>query len=347
MKKFLFFFVCVFAALQLSAQQPNIINHDFEQWTSGHPTGWTTSISGTINIPIYGSITFPYSVSLNFGSQTSDAHGGNSALKLKAKGMDLSSYNLPAFALPGIAQLGVAGSFSLSYETIQQLANVDFNNFDWSALEDVDWQELASLRNVFSKGEPFTMIPTAMKVWVKYMPPAGETDTMMILVGAYKTGEASTLLMGETPSAFGYYIASERLDNYTEITVPIQYDEEDVTCDSLLIMFVSSSFMNANENTELYVDDISFEFDYMSVASAERIKMNLYPNPAVNEITLSVENQSEMYNVTVYDMNGKQLKRMEQLTGNTNISVSDLSAGAYFLKVQQAGNETVRKFVVE
>ena len=75
--------------------------------------------------------------------------------------------------------------------------------------------------------------------------------------------------------------------------------------------------------------------------------MNLYPNPAVNEITLSVDNQLDMYNVIIYDMNGKQLKRMKQLTGNTNIPVSDLSAGTYFLKVQQAGNETVRKFVVE
>ena len=346
MKKVLFAFVCLVAALQLSAQQPSITNPGFEQWSSGNPVGWTTKVSGTVNATFMG-FNIPVPVNLNFGSQTSDAHSGNSALKLTANGMDLSSYGMPAFTLPGIAQLGTAGSFNVSLETIQQLAGLDFANLDLSNLPDVDWEELASLRNILSPGAPFNLVPTAMKVWVKYLPPTGVTDTMLVIVGAYKTGEPNMILLGQMPDTYGYYASNDRIENWTELNIPISYDPEDVNCDSLMIAFVSSSFMNANSATELYIDDISFEFDYMSVESTERIKMNLYPNPAVNEITLSVENQLDMYSVAVYDMNGKQLKRMEQLTGNTNIHVSDLTTGTYFLKVQQVGNTTVRKFVVE
>lgn len=346
MKKILFAFVCIVATLQLSAQQPSIPNPDFEQWSSGNPVGWTTKVSGTVNATLMG-FNIPIPVNLNFGTQTSDAHNGNSALKLTANGMDLSSYGMPAFTLPGIAQLGTAGSFNVSLETIQQLAGLDFANIDLDNLPDVDWEELASLRNILSPGASFNMVPTAMKVWVKYLPPTGITDTMLIIVGAYKTGEPNMILMGQMPDTYGYYASSDRIENWTELTIPISYNPEDVACDSLMIAFVSSSFMNANASTELYIDDITLEFDYMSVESTERIAMNLYPNPAADYMMISLDNQLDMYDVTVYDMNGRQIKKLEGLTGNTRMAVNELSAGTYFLKVQQAGNTTVRKFVVE
>ncbi len=349
MKKVLFSIFAIIFVLQLSAQQPNINNPGFEQWTSGHPTGWTTSISGSVNVTIFGSMTLPIPVSLNFGSQTTDAHSGDYALKLTANGIDLSSYGIPQFTLPGIAQLGTAGQFSVSLETIQQLAGLNFMDLDLNDIQNLNlnWEELASLRNVLSNGDAFSVVPSAMKVWVKYLPPAGQTDTMMILIGAYKTGEPNMLLMGETPTAYGYLAMTDSLPNYTELTVPIEYDMDDLTCDSLLIMFLSSSFMNANSATELYIDDISFEYDYQSISSPERVKMKLYPNPASNYMVVSPENQSELYNVTVYDLTGKKLRELNSLTGDTRVDLENLSSGAYFLKIQQAGSETVRKFVVE
>ena len=349
MKKVLFSIFAIILVLQLSAQQPNINNPGFEQWTSGHPTGWTTSISGTVNVTLFGSMTFPVPVSLNFGTQTTDAHSGDYALKLTANGINLSSYGIPEFTWPGMAQLGTAGQFSVSMETIQQLAGLNFMDLDLNDIQNLNlnWEELASLRNVLSNGDAFSVVPSAMKVWVKYLPPAGQSDTMMILIGAYKTGEPNMLLMGEAPSAYGYLAVTDSIVNYTELTVPIEYDVEDLTCDSLLIMFLSSSFMNANSGTELYIDDISFEYDYQSISSPERVKMKLYPNPASNYMVVSPENQSELYNVSVYDLTGKKLIERNSLTGDTRVDLENLSSGAYFLKIQQAGSETVRKFVVE
>lgn len=346
MKKILFVLVCVLAVSRLSAQQPNISNPGFEQWSSGVPAGWSTSISGNINVSLMG-VNIPVPVSLNFGSQSSDSHSGNYALKLKANGIDLSSYGMPAFTLPGIAQLGNSGSFSVSLETIQQLIGLDFTNIDFSNLPDINWEELASLGNILSPGEAFSMVPTAMKVWIKYLPPTDATDTMLILVGAYKTGEPNMILLGQMPESYGYQAISERIENYTEITVPMSYDLNDLNCDSMVLVFVSSSFMNPNRETELYIDDISFEYDYLSISSTALVKMQLYPNPAKEYMVLSPENQSEKYNLLVYDVNGKLLREMEQLTGDTRIGLGDLSSGAYFIKVQQSGNETVRKFVVE
>lgn len=343
MKKLLFSLVAAFLMLQLSAQQPNVSNPGFEQWAGTTPAGWTTSITGAITgVPIIGS--FP--VIFNFGSKSTDSHSGSYALKLQSKSLDLSLLGIPAITVPGIAQLGTAGSFSISIETIQELVSIDSTTDMSELINNLDLDELSTFTNIFSKGEPFAMVPTAMKVWVKYLPPVGETDTMLVLLGAYKEGQTSMLLMGDMPDTYGYYAVTERLEDYTQLTVPIFYDEEDLTCDSLVIMFVSSSFMNA-KNTELFIDDVSFEYDYLSVNSTERIKMNMFPNPATDYMVINPANQSEAYDIMVYDMNGKLLISVEQLTGDTRLSVSDLAAGAYFLKLKQSGSELVRKFVVE
>lgn len=343
MKRILFSLVAAFLMLQLSAQQPNISNPGFEQWAGTTPVGWTTSISGAITgVPIVGS--FP--ISFNFGSKTTDSHSGSYALKLQSKSLNLTLLGIPEITVPGIAQLGTAGSFSVSMETIQELMSIDSTTDISDIIDNLDMDELSSFANIFSRGEPFTMVPTAMKVWVKYLPAAGESDTMMVLLGAYKEGQTSMLLMGDIPETYGYYAVTERLENYTQLTVPVSYNEEDLTCDSLVIVFVSSSFTDA-KNTELYIDDISFEYDYLSVNSTERIQMNMYPNPTTDYMVISPANQSESYDIMVYDMNGKQLKSVEQLTGDTRLSVNDLAAGTYFLKLKQSGSELVRKFVVE
>lgn len=344
MKRILFSLVAAFLMLQLSAQQPNISNPGFEQWSGiTTPVGWTTSISGSItDVPGFGSLP----ISFSFGTRVSDSHSGSYALKLQTKSLDLSYLGIPVIAVPGVAQLGTAGSFSISIETIQELMSIDSTTDMSDLINNLDMEELSTFKNIFSKGVPFTMVPTAMKVWVKYLPPVGETDTMLVLLGAYKEGQTSLLLMGDLPDTYGYYAVTERLENYTELTVPVSYNEEDLTCDSLVVVFVSSSFMNA-KSSELYIDDISFEYEYLSVNSTERIKMNMYPNPATDYMVINPANLSETYDIMVYDMNGKQLKSVEQLMGDTRLSVSDLAAGTYFLKMKQSGSELVRKFVVE
>lgn len=351
MKKILSLVAFVAMMLHLSAQQPNVINPGFEDWitsgpNAGMPVGWSTNFSGVV-----GSTP----VDFNFGTRTTNAHSGNYALKIQAVDPE---EDFPVF--PGVAQLGEVGGFSISTETYDMLSLVDYSDPTWGNFFDYTWDEvsfildmlglseLGTMKNMFSKGNAFTKVPTAMKVWVRYLPPVGEKDTMRIMVGTYRTGEDCALIMGNHyPSSYGTLTVSERMEEYTELTVPIEYDTNALSCDSLMIMFVSSPFMNANLNTELYIDDISFEYDYVSVRSAERVKMQLYPNPASEYLTVSVEKQSESYNISVYDMNGKRVKRQMQLMGDSRLYVGDLPAGTYFLKVQQAGNETARKFVVE
>lgn len=325
----------------------NVGNPGFEQWNSSRPVGWTTSIAGTLNVtvPVLGNIPIP--LSLNFGAQTTDAHSGNYALKLKANGIDLSSYGMPAFTLPGIAQLGTSGEFEISLSTIQQLASIDWEHFSMEDLENINWEELMSLANVLSRGEPFTQVPTAMKLWAKYLPPAGETDTMMIAVAAYSEGVLSSILSGNLPGTYGLYTSSDRMEEYTELTIPLSFDPAHVTCDSLIIVAVSSSLMHPNANTELYIDDISFEYDYSSISSLNKVNLSIYPNPTSDVVNIVPENQTDKYAVEFYDATGKCVKSQDNLSGNTQVNMKDCAKGVYFAKIRQNGLLTVKMIVME
>lgn len=322
----------------------NIGNPGFEQWNSSRPVGWTTSIAGTLNVTV---LNIPIPLSLNFGAQTTDAHSGNYALKLKANGIDLSSYGMPSFTLPGIAQLGTSGEFQISLSTIQQLRGIDWEHFSMEDLENINWEELMSLVNVISKGEPFTQVPTAMKLWAKYLPPAGETDTMMIAVAAYSEGMLSTILSGELPGTYGLYTSSERMEDYTELTIPLSFDPAHVNCDSLIIVVMSSSLMHPNANTELYIDDISFEYDYSSISSLNKVNASIYPNPTSNFVNIVSENQTDKYAVEFYDVMGKCVKTQDNLLGSTRVDLKDCAKGVYFVKIRQNGLQSVKKIVVE
>ncbi|MBP9793099.1 MAG: T9SS type A sorting domain-containing protein [Flavobacterium sp.] len=71
--------------------------------------------------------------------------------------------------------------------------------------------------------------------------------------------------------------------------------------------------------------------------------VSLYPNPVKNTLNISLENNSEIQNVVIYDVTGKQVKLQEGNT--TSIFVEDLKSGLYLLEVTIEGNKAVKKFI--
>lgn len=71
--------------------------------------------------------------------------------------------------------------------------------------------------------------------------------------------------------------------------------------------------------------------------------VSLYPNPVIDILNISLENNSEIQKVVIYDVTGKQLKLQE---GNiTSIFVEDLISGFYLLEVTVDGKKEVKKFI--
>ena len=87
------------------------------------------------------------------------------------------------------------------------------------------------------------------------------------------------------------------------------------------------------------------EGDTTNVISNYETKLEIYPNPAKDEIHISSEEMIE--DVVVYDVYGRQQVNMttRQQDDNVTISVSDLNNGIYFVKVKTINNEIIKRFL--
>ncbi len=73
---------------------------------------------------------------------------------------------------------------------------------------------------------------------------------------------------------------------------------------------------------------------------AENTKMEVYPNPAVSELNVRLENSAE---INVFNIMGQNVLNMQGVKGVNQINISDLTSGVYFIS---AGSVT-QKFIVK
>lgn len=69
----------------------------------------------------------------------------------------------------------------------------------------------------------------------------------------------------------------------------------------------------------------------------------IYPNPTKDLLNISNPNNFDIKNISVADINGRVVKN--QAGSLTQINVSDLNAGVYFVTIEAAEGKTTKKFI--
>ena len=69
----------------------------------------------------------------------------------------------------------------------------------------------------------------------------------------------------------------------------------------------------------------------------------VYPNPTRDLLSISNPNNLDIKNISVVDVNGRMVKN--QAGSLTQINVSDLNAGVYFVTIEAAEGKTTKKFI--
>ena len=72
-------------------------------------------------------------------------------------------------------------------------------------------------------------------------------------------------------------------------------------------------------------------------------KMYLYPNPAEDVMNLFIPGDYTAI-VTISDMMGKTIKSFKQISGLSQINISDLASGIYFIRIE-GQTPDVQKFI--
>ncbi|MCR4873593.1 MAG: T9SS type A sorting domain-containing protein [Bacteroidales bacterium] len=326
MRKFLAFSIMMIGLLGMQAQN-SILNSDFELWSYGKPVNWTVDIHGSLT----GAMTIPLEV--HFGEQTSDAHTGNSAIKV-ASADATSSVISYTMNLPGFLQAGESDGFSVPFED----ALVVFNMLQDSAgigniveqLDSLDLSALATFFKVFSKGVPCESTPHSVTAWVKYQPQEG--DQMALFIMTKKNGEL-------VDYAFDFF-APENPNQYYQIGV--NFNTPGAECDSIMVIFTSATQMNSN--SVLYVDDVALNYNPDGLDSYNEFPGKVYPNPATDRICVHPYNALP-YEWILTDMTGKTIQA-GKADGNITIDTRYCATGLYLLRLNGDGISDTRKVMI-
>jgi photosystem II stability/assembly factor-like uncharacterized protein len=150
----------------------------------------------------------------------------------------------------------------------------------------------------------------------KYLPEA--QDTARFFVVMYSNGEQC---------GWGHFENHESIANWTEFSAEIQYNNADIIPDSMNLFIEASQWPPTGES-QLYVDKLSVDGDFIPVEQMITDELFAYPNPVKDILYLT---QTTNY-VQITDINGKI--QFESHTPTTKISTEFLLPGYYLLKTK-------------
>ena len=94
------------------------------------------------------------------------------------------------------------------------------------------------------------------------------------------------------------------------------------------------------------VDDFKVTSSTLGNATFLSSKFSTYPNPVQDVITVSSTDNIVFNEITITDINGRVIKnsKVNNLT-QTDLNVSELNAGIYFLNITSDTGKAVKKFI--
>ena len=82
-------------------------------------------------------------------------------------------------------------------------------------------------------------------------------------------------------------------------------------------------------------------------SAATDLSFSIYPNPAKDEIFISLQNTNTVAKVEIFDVTGRVVFSTANYTSNLPVNISTLSNGIYTLKVMKEGKQMAKKIIIE
>lgn len=180
-------------------------------------------------------------------------------------------------------------------------------------------------------------------VWVGKPKPPGTLDKSLspICPGEIKTGQFSSPPQGfATLELINPYANFEVHGGYTYLTVEAFYPVSE-----------STSFTHRQTNA-CGIKDVKYfvkVLDYSDTrcgGSGSLSTVQVYPNPAVNEVTVTSDTGEEEKQVTLLSDANEQLFQTRASTKEIKIPVSSFRAGIYYIQVESQSEGVVKKQLV-
>ena len=306
--------VALSLGLQVSAQ--NIVNGDVEIWNQYQglngpylDLGPNTDRTQNFLRSLNGILTAPFAPATCFRvTNATDVHNGTYSLRVQTK-------LLGTILIPGYIGTG-----------------------------DVD----VATQSI-TLGRAYAFRPTSLDFWYKYNPVNGDSAAFYVEFTKWDALNQQRIVVGTAGN-----VVRNAVTTYTQEVLTINYLTSD-TPDSVNVILCSSGGYNlvnlqgsvGQENSELFLDDISFTFP-ASVNNLENSHLvKVFPTMAAEQLHVNLEEMNQPVRIRVYDMQGRMIQDIRTEQANNTLSTQTWAAGAYTVLVQTDFHPLARVKVVK
>ncbi len=168
-----------------------------------------------------------------------------------------------------------------------------------------------------------------------------DPDFFKLEIQKYSNGELA-------PQVVDFYLADYRFDDNSEDYIVDDWQWVDLTSlgnvDSLQFTLSSTDVGDFGINTPLFFSIDNFEIGTAISTSNENLQLTssnlkVYPNPASNEIIFALPNLESASDLQIFDILGKQVFYQVINPLQSNVDISSLGAGTYFLQVSTSAQK--------
>lgn len=107
---------------------------------------------------------------------------------------------------------------------------------------------------------------------------------------------------------------------------------------------VTGTDVNGCINTTTIAQLVSACTDIFSIRGIDDSGINIYPNPAVKEITIEV---SKTLNVKIVNALGQIVNEIKLIEGKNSLNLTDLNFGIYYFIIEQDNSRMTKKIVID
>ena len=150
------------------------------------------------------------------------------------------------------------------------------------------------------------------------------------------------LTIGDSQSAAGQATVVQSYTNSSAVAYTTHTATFTAPSSGIFYFGIHNNTPQATTQTFLFLDSISLTTNLSTISNLIS-NINIYPNPTENFLNISNPNNVEIKSISVVDINGRIVKN--QSDSLSQINVSDLNAGVYFVTIEAAEGKTTKKFI--